>query len=164
MILSDSQKLERLFDLYEKKMYGTAFQILRDEGQAEDAVQDAFLRVMAHISRINQPESVETQRFMVKVIRSAAIDIYRKNRKERENTVFDPEDIQKTGRVLRTGIWIRWKTDRRFSGRCWLWIKNIGRYWSFGAILASAIKRLPSFLIFRRKRRLSGISGRNGSH
>lgn len=68
MILSDSQKLERLFDLYEKKMYGTAFQILRDEGQAEDAVQDAFLRVMAHISRINQPESVETQRFMVKVI------------------------------------------------------------------------------------------------
>ena len=37
MILSDSQKLERLFDLYEKKMYGTAFQILRDEGQAEDA-------------------------------------------------------------------------------------------------------------------------------
>ena len=95
MILSDSQKLERLFDLYEKKMYGTAFQILRDEGQAEDAVQDAFLRVMAHISRINQPESVETQRFMVKVIRSAAIDIYRKNRKERENTVFDPEDIQK---------------------------------------------------------------------
>ena len=95
MILSDSQKLERLVDLYEKKMYGTAFQILRDEGQAEDAVQDAFLRVMAHISRINQPESVETQRFMVKVIRSAAIDIYRKNRKERENTVFDPEDIQK---------------------------------------------------------------------
>jgi len=50
---------------------------------------------MAHISQINQPESVETQRFMVKVIRSAAIDIYRKNRKERENTVFDPEDIQK---------------------------------------------------------------------
>ena len=76
MILSDSQKLERLFDLYEKKMYGTAFQILRDEGQAEDAVQDAFLRVMAHISQINQPESVETQRLMVKVIRSAAIDIY----------------------------------------------------------------------------------------
>lgn len=95
MLLSDSQKLERLFDLYERKMYGTAFQILRDEGQAEDAVQDAFIRAMAHIHQIEAPESMETQRFMVKVIRSAAIDIYRKNRKDWENTVFDPEDIRK---------------------------------------------------------------------
>lgn len=95
MMLSDSEKLECLFDLYERKMYGTAFQILRDEGQAEDAVQDAFIRVMAHIHQIRLPESVETQHFMVKVIRSAAIDIYRKNQRDRENTVFDPEDIQK---------------------------------------------------------------------
>lgn len=38
-MLSDSEKLERLFELYEKKMYAAAFRILQDVGQAEDAVQ-----------------------------------------------------------------------------------------------------------------------------
>ena len=77
-MLSDSEKLEMLFDLYEKKMYGTAFQILRNVGQAEVAVQDAFIRVMSHLNQIKSPESPETIHFMIKVIRSAAIDIYRK--------------------------------------------------------------------------------------
>lgn len=75
-MLSDSEKLERLFELYEKKMYATAFQILQDVGQAEDAVQDAFIRVMSHMNQIKSPESQETKHFMIKVIRSAAIDIY----------------------------------------------------------------------------------------
>lgn len=94
-MLLDSEKLERLFELYEKKMYGTAFQILRDAGQAEDAVQDAFIRVMSHLNQIKLPESSETKHFMVKVIRSAAIDIYRRNQRERENMFFDSENIFK---------------------------------------------------------------------
>lgn len=94
-MLSDSEKLERLFELYEKKMYGTAFQILRDVGQAEDAVQDAFIRVMSHLNQIKSPESEETKRFMIKVIRSAAIDIYRKNQREWEKVWYDPEDALK---------------------------------------------------------------------
>ena len=36
---SDSEKLERLYELYEQKMYAVAFSILRNEWQAEDAVQ-----------------------------------------------------------------------------------------------------------------------------
>lgn len=98
-MLSDSEKLERLFELYEKKMYGTAFRILKDEGQAEDAVQDAFVRVMSHLDKIKLPESEETKHFMVKVIRSAAIDIYRKNQRERENVLYDPEDIFKNQKM-----------------------------------------------------------------
>lgn len=94
-MLLDSEKLERLFELYEKKMYGTAFQILRDVGQAEDAVQDAFIRVMSHLNQIKSPESEETKRFMIKVIRSAAIDIYRKNQREWEKVWYDPEDALK---------------------------------------------------------------------
>lgn len=94
-ILSDSEKLEQLFDLYEKSMYGTAFRILRNEGQAEDAVQDAFLRIMSHLKQIKAPDSSETKQFMVRIIKSAAIDIYRKNQREWAFTVFDPEDVQK---------------------------------------------------------------------
>ncbi|MGF0034115.1 RNA polymerase sigma factor [Bariatricus sp. SGI.154] len=37
---SDSQKLEKLYERYEQKMYAVAFSILHNEWQAEDAVQD----------------------------------------------------------------------------------------------------------------------------
>ena len=95
-MLSDSGKLERLFELYEKKMYATAFRILQDVGQAEDAVQDSF---MSHLNQIDSPESQETKHFMIKVIRSAAIDIYRKNQREWENVFYDPEDVLKNQKM-----------------------------------------------------------------
>jgi len=94
-IYTDKEKLEQLFALYERQMYGTAFRILQDTGQAEDAVQDAFLKIMPRLSQIKVPDSIETKRLMLRIIRSTAIDIYRKNRREWENTIFDPEDIQK---------------------------------------------------------------------
>ncbi|MDD3220854.1 MAG: sigma-70 family RNA polymerase sigma factor [Lachnospiraceae bacterium] len=94
-IYTDKEKLEQLFALYEKQMYGTAFRILQDTGQAEDAVQDAFLKIMPRLSQIKVPDSIETKRLMLRIIRSTAIDIYRKNRRKWEHTIFDPEDIQK---------------------------------------------------------------------
>lgn len=164
MMLSDSEKLECLFDLYERKMYGTAFQILRDEGQAEDAVQDAFIRVMAHIHQIRLPESVETQHFMVKVIRSAAIDIYRKNQRDRENTVFDPEDIQKNRKSFEDRN-LDTVENRQMIQRALLgWIRNTERCWSLDAILGSVIKRSPFFWRFPKIRWQNGIRERSGLH
>lgn len=86
-----------------KRKYGTAFQVLKDVGQAEDAVQDAFLRVMPHLKQIESPESVEAKHFMIKVIRSAAIDIYRRNQKERGNIIYDPEDVLKNQKTSGEG-------------------------------------------------------------
>ena len=42
---SDSEKLERLYELYEQKMYAVAFSILRNEWQAEDAVDRKSTRL-----------------------------------------------------------------------------------------------------------------------
>ena len=38
--------IERCYKLYEQKMYHVAYCILRDEGLAEDAVQEAFLKLI----------------------------------------------------------------------------------------------------------------------
>ena len=38
--------MERCYGLYEQKMYQAAYRILGDCAQAEDAVQDAFLKLM----------------------------------------------------------------------------------------------------------------------
>lgn len=104
-MLSNSEKLELLFDLYEMKMYKTAFRILNDEGQAEDAVQDVFVKVMSYLHKIKDPQALETKYFMLRLIRSTAIDIYRKNKKDWENLLWDSEDILKNQKIYEdTGI------------------------------------------------------------
>ena len=70
---SDSEKLERLYELYEQKMYAVAFSILRNEWQAEDAVQDAFVRLLKNIRKLRDLEDV------LQTIQSASLDQYRKN-------------------------------------------------------------------------------------
>jgi len=76
--------LEQLYAAYEYKMYGIAYSILNNEGQAEDAVQDAFLKLIPHLGDINSVASVETKRLITYTIKNISIDIYRRNRKESE--------------------------------------------------------------------------------
>ena len=54
----DSEKLEQLYGLYEKKMYAVAYSILHNEWQAEDAVQDAFVRLFKNIRKIKNLEEM----------------------------------------------------------------------------------------------------------
>ena len=74
--------VEDCYRLYEQKMYHVAYAILKDEGQAEDAVQNAFLSIMQHIPDIRDPQSDDCKRYMITVIKHAAINIYNKNARE----------------------------------------------------------------------------------
>lgn len=76
---SDSEKLERLYELYEQKMYAVAFSILRNEWQAEDAVQDAFVRLLKNIRKLRDLEDEKTRSYVLQTIQSASLDQYRKN-------------------------------------------------------------------------------------
>ncbi|MGI6057249.1 MAG: RNA polymerase sigma factor [Bilifractor sp.] len=68
-----------LFLLYEQKMYYIAYAILHDSHQAEDAVMDAFVRLLEHNYRIDDPASDRSKKLVISVTRSASIDLYRKN-------------------------------------------------------------------------------------
>ena len=76
---SDSEKLERLYELYEQKMYAVAFSILRNEWQAEDAVQDAFVRLLKNIRKLRDLEDEKTRSYVLQTIQSASLDQYRKS-------------------------------------------------------------------------------------
>lgn len=79
--------IERLFALYEQQMYRIAFAVLKDEGQAEDAVMSAFERVVRHQGVPCDPDSSHAQHLMASMARQCAIDIYRKNSRERQRFV-----------------------------------------------------------------------------
>lgn len=76
------QRKERillLYHLYEKPMYHIAYAILHHPQQAEDAVSEAFCYLLRHLDKFDEPESARTKQYIIRLIRSRAIDQYRKN-------------------------------------------------------------------------------------
>ncbi len=78
--------IERCYKLYEQKMYQIAYSILRDEGMAEDAVQDAFLKLMKSDTYFHDVKSDDCKRYIITVIKHSSITIY--NRKKRESEII----------------------------------------------------------------------------
>ena len=81
---------ERLYERYRQKMYATAFRILRNADDAEDAVADAVVRMLRHIDQFTEiacadtaPSAVHRDRneaLLCVYTRHAAIDICRRRR------------------------------------------------------------------------------------
>lgn len=80
--------IEKCYRLYEQKMYQVAYSILRDPALAEDAVQEAFLKLMNSDTRFADPKTDDCKRYIITVIKHASIDIYNKKRREQEILYF----------------------------------------------------------------------------
>ncbi|MBO4579948.1 MAG: sigma-70 family RNA polymerase sigma factor [Clostridiales bacterium] len=102
--------IEDCYRLYEQKMYRVAYSILHDESLAEDAVQDAFLKLIRHKVHFDNADSDDCKRYIITVIRNASINIYNKRKSENKIVSFsdnlekisdaaepDLESIQDTG-------------------------------------------------------------------
>ncbi|MCD8016658.1 MAG: RNA polymerase sigma factor [Oscillospiraceae bacterium] len=96
-------KFERLYDTYRQTMYYAAFRILRHERDAEDAVHEAFLRVAVNLEKINEEDCHKTRAFLVIITRNAAIDIYRRNKRERAGSYEELEPYIADGRAPEAG-------------------------------------------------------------
>ncbi|MCM1179936.1 MAG: sigma-70 family RNA polymerase sigma factor [Clostridium sp.] len=84
--------IEKCYKLYEQKMYQIAYSILRDSGLAEDAVQEAFIKLMKSGTSFENPKSEDCKRYIITVIKHSAINIYNKKRREREIMYFSDEE------------------------------------------------------------------------
>ena len=81
-------KFELIYNTYKKQMYYTANNILKESHLAEDAVHNAFLRIINNLEKIEDINSHKTKGLIVIIVKNVSIDIYRKNKKERDNTIF----------------------------------------------------------------------------
>ena len=84
--------IERCYKLYEQKMYHVAYCILRDEGLAEDAVQEAFLKLMKSNVDFKNVKSDECKQYIITIIKHASIDIYNRKKREQELIFFSDEN------------------------------------------------------------------------
>ncbi|MCR4637870.1 sigma-70 family RNA polymerase sigma factor [Ruminococcus sp.] len=100
MTYDESEKLKKLYEVYEQPMYRIAYAVLHDEGLAEDAVSDAFIRIMRRLARLNECTSDKTKAYIVKVIKSTSINIYRKNKRRYNEEVPIDNAVQIADRTL----------------------------------------------------------------
>lgn len=68
-------------------MYFEAYKILHDEFLAEDAVHEAFLKLIRNRNKIADPASSAVRNYVYKTVKSAALDLYRRKKKHRQNLV-----------------------------------------------------------------------------
>lgn len=94
--MKNIKKIEQLYTIYEQPMYRIAYAILKNEWQAEDAVSDSFEKIIVNISKIGNPRSEKTKRYVISIIKNAAIDQYRKNSKENQRVIAFDERFQNT--------------------------------------------------------------------
>lgn len=94
MTQENSDKVKKLYELYEQPMYRIAYAVLHDEGLAEDAVSEAFIRLMGKLHKIGDCRSSRTKNYIIKIIKSTSINIYRRNKKRFSSELPIDEALQ----------------------------------------------------------------------
>lgn len=80
----EKTEFENIYYKYRQDMYKIAFNILRNEHDAEDAVHEAFIKIADNIGKINKIPCQELKSYIVIIIRNVSIDFYRRNKKHAE--------------------------------------------------------------------------------
>lgn len=86
----EKHKFEILYQEYRGLMFRIAKGILRDEHDAEDAVHTAFVSIAENIQKIDEPICPKTKGYIVIIVESKSIDLYR--RKQKNAKVLPLED------------------------------------------------------------------------
>lgn len=77
----EKHKFEILYQEYRGLMFRIAKGILHSDEDAEDAVHTAFVSVAENIGKIDEPICPKTKGYIVIIVESKAIDLYRRKQK-----------------------------------------------------------------------------------
>jgi RNA polymerase sigma-70 factor (ECF subfamily) len=90
---AEDDALAALVDQYAAALYRVAFSVLRNQADAEDAVQEAFLRVLRH--RDSLGEVRDHRVWLIRIVWNIVLD-----RKRRAKTRPETDDVADLARVL----------------------------------------------------------------
>ena len=88
--------LAALVDQYATTLYRVAFSVVRNSSDAEDAVQEAFLRVLRHRDRLDEVRDHRV--WLIRIVWNIVLD-----RKRRAKTRPQADDFEDLARVLPAG-------------------------------------------------------------
>jgi RNA polymerase sigma-70 factor, ECF subfamily len=88
-----AEELTALVEEYSATLYRVAFSVSRNAAEAEDMVQETFLRVLRHRDRL--PEIRDARVWLIRITWNLVLD-----RKRRKKTRPENEDVDELARVL----------------------------------------------------------------
>ncbi len=94
--LDTSQTIAQLAAEYSTALYRVAFSVTRNAAEAEDAVQETFLRVLKHEARLSEIRDYRV--WLVRIVWNIVLD-----KKRRAKTRPENEDIADQARTLPSG-------------------------------------------------------------
>jgi RNA polymerase sigma-70 factor (ECF subfamily) len=90
---AEDDALAALVDQYAAALYRVAFSVLRNQADAEDAVQEAFLRVLRHRDTLGEVRDHRV--WLIRIVWNIVLD-----RKRRAKTRPETDDVADLARVL----------------------------------------------------------------
>ena len=77
----EKSKFEQIYLEYRNLMFYVSKGILHNQQDAEDAVQEAFLKIIKIIDQIEDPKCPKTKNLIVMIVERTAIDLWRRQKK-----------------------------------------------------------------------------------
>ena len=83
----NDSKFENLYLTYNQKLYNVAISILNEHYDAEEAVQDAFIKIAKVIDVIDDSDPIILKSFLFQIIKNTSIDL--KRQKQKNNRIVN---------------------------------------------------------------------------
>ncbi len=93
METSEKNKFEILYNKYKNTLFYKAFEIVKNDNDAEDVLQETFIKIAKNIKCINEVESKETLSFLIVITKNTAFDYMRKQSKIIEVPFCDTDNF-----------------------------------------------------------------------
>lgn len=91
MNADETNKVEAIYNKYKNILYYKALNIVKKETDAEDILQEAFIKIAKNIKAVKNIDSKETASFLIVIVKNTAYDYIRKTSKKAE---FSLEETQ----------------------------------------------------------------------
>ncbi len=101
---ADRQAFAAIYDQYHAKMENTAMKILKNQGDAEDAVQNAFMQVIRHFEKTYQIPCEDLPFWLISIVKNEAYMILRKKKQTAARTLTRKTPCPR-GRGYRIRTW-----------------------------------------------------------
>ena len=80
----DRTRVRQLYEKYVGIMRSRAYKILKNRQDADDAVQNTFIKIIDYLDRLPDLTEKQEKFYMVSAVENTAIDLYRKKQREKE--------------------------------------------------------------------------------
>lgn len=89
--MEEKVKFERIYEKYNRILFGTAMGILKDQGLAEDASHEAFIRLAHNLNKVEDKECKKTGSYLLTIVKNICFTMLKQGK---QRSVIDIDDLK----------------------------------------------------------------------